>query len=269
MDCIDKFLQDIHAQRFYSGTLINPTRFFILAAILKNDKLLPKVSKREIETVVYRYYADNPTVAARHPRLEIRNIAKYGISVIKDEVKAALATWQSEAEEQFLTADLTYIHLDIEEGVDYSSDIDYLWMVVEELFRKTYHIDFPEISPIEGVDTDLSTFGQGAFRSHLMEEMQYCVCCDEYNINKLYAVHILPDHLSEDSSSREAIDNGLLLCYEHAQEYLHKRFYFASSGRIVNISSSLVHKNMRLSLKLLTEERKKHLDCYEKIMKDV
>lgn len=266
MDCIDRFLQDIHAQRFYNGTLINPTRFFILAAILKSGKLPPKKAKREIETIVYRYYADNPLLSARHPRLEIRNIVKYGISVIKEEVKSALETWQSEAEEGFLKVEQTSVCLDIDPEVDYSADVDYLWMVIEEVFKKTYHLDFPSIQPIEGNDTDLIAFGQGTFRSHLMEEMQYCVCCDEYNVKKLYAVHIVPDEISLDQSSREAIANGLLMCYEHAQEYLHKRFYFSPSGRVINCSSSLIHKNMRLGLKLLSDDRKEYLAIYDRFM---
>lgn len=266
MDCIDCFLQDIHSQRFYNGTLINPTRFFVIAAILKNGSLPTKYPKHEIESVVFRYYADNPNIAARHPRLEIRNIVKYGISVIKEEVKAALLTWQTEAEGGFLTTDTTFVHLAIDAEVDYSADVDYLWMVLEELFKKTYHIEFPTITPIEGNDTDLSIFGQGPYRSHLMEEMQYCVCCDEYSVGKLYAIHILPDEYSSDSTSRESISNGLLLCYEHAQEYLHKRFYFSEDGKVVNRSSSLVHRNMRLGIKLLTEERKKYLSMYQEHM---
>ena len=268
MDCIDKFLQDIHAQRFYDGTLINPTRFFIVAALLNSGTLLRKYSKREIETVVYRYYADNPSIASRHPRLEIRNIAKYGLSVIKEELKLALETWQQEATEGILTSDLTSIYVSIDENTDYSADADYLWMVIEELFKKTYHTDFPQILPIEGADTDLVQFGQGAYRNHLMEEVQYCVCCDEYSIKKLHAIHILPDAYSEDTSSREAISNGLLMCYEHAQEYLHGRFYFDVNGRIVNVSSSLVHRNMRLSQTLLTEERKVYLAAYASKLKN-
>ena len=264
MDCIDRFLQDIHSQRFYNGTLINPTRFFVIAAILKGNNLQRKYSKREIESVVYRYFADNTSISSRHPRLEIRNIAKYGVNIIKEEVKNAINTWEEEASEGFLTSDLTSVYLDIESNADYSADVDYLWMVIEELFKKTYHLEFPTFLPIEGEDTDLKYFGQGAFRNHLMEEMQYCVCCDEYNINKLHAVHILPDALSEDITSRESISNGLLLCYEHAQEYLHKRFFFDSSGRIVNLSSSLVHRNMRLSRKLMTKERQEYLDAYMK-----
>lgn len=259
MDCIDKFLQDIHSQRFYNGTLINPTRFFMMAALLKGGTLKRKYSKREIETIIYRYFADNPIISARHPRLEIRNIAKYGIAIIKDELKSALTTWEEEATGKFLHADLTTIYLDIDENTDYSADVDYLWMVIEELFKKTYRLDFPTILPIEGLDSDVCTFGQGAYRNHLMEEVQYCVCCDEYNLKKLHAVHILADHLSDEEESRESISNGLLLCYEHAQEYLHGRFYFDENGRVVNISSSLVHKNMRLSQKLLTEERKYYL----------
>ena len=264
MDCIDRFLQDIHSQRFYNGTLINPTRFFILAAMLKGDNLRQKYSKREIESIVYRYYADNTIISSRHPRLEIRSITKYGINIIKEEVKNALSTWEEEASEGFLTSDLTSIFLDIENGVDYSADIDYLWMVIEELFKKTYHFEFPTFLPINGEDTDLNFFGQGAFRNHLMEEMQYCVCCDEYNIKRLHAVHILPDELSKDTTSRESISNGILLCYEHAQEYLHKRFFFDSNGKIVNLSSSLVHRNMRLSRKLMTKERQEFLEAYMK-----
>lgn len=267
MDYIDKLLQDIHAQRFYDGTLINPTRFFMLAAMLRSGTLLPKYSKREIESTVYRFYADNPNIACRHPRLEIRNITQYGLSVIKDELKLALETWQQEATEGAVIADLTSVYLNIDPSADYRADTEYLWMVIEELFKKTYHLSFPQILPIEGEDTDLIRFGQGAYRNHLTEEMQYCVCCDEYNQKKLYAIHILPDADSQDPASRESISNGLLLCYEHAQEYLHKRFYFHENGKIVNVSSSLVHRHMRLSQTLLTDRRKAYLAAYASKMK--
>lgn len=266
MDCIDRLLQDIHSQRFYNGTLINPSRFFMLATIFKAGQLHKKYPKREIETAIYRYYVDNPAIASRHPRIEIRNLAKHGISVIKDELKSALDTWAEESSEGVLHSDLTHIHLDIDDA-DYSADAEYLWMVLEELFKKTYRMEFPALQPILGDDKDLEVFGQGAYRNHVMEEIQYCVCCDEYDSKKLYAVHILPDELSEDLISRESIANGLIMCYEHAQEYLHKRFRFNSAGRIVNLSSSLVHKNMRLSQRLLTDERTYYLSKYEEIIK--
>lgn len=266
MDCIDKLLQDIHSQRFYNGTLINPTRFFMLGTIFKAGQLYKKYPKREIETAVYRYYVDNPTIASRHPRIEIRNLAKHGISVIKEELKSALDTWTEESTEGVLYSDLTYIHLKIDDA-DYSADAEYLWMVLEELFKKTYHMEFPTLQPILGEDTDLNVFGQGAYRNHVMEEIQYCVCCDEYDSKRLYAVHILPDELSEDRVSRESISNGLIMCYEHAQEYLHKRFYFNSAGRIENLSSSLVHRNMRLSQRVLSDERISYLRKYEEKMK--
>ena len=88
------------------------------------------------------------------------------------------------------------------------------------------------------------------------------VCCDEYDSKRLYAIHILPDELAEDRVSRESISNGLIMCYEHAQEYLHKRFYFNSAGRIENLSSSLVHRNMRLSQRVLSDERISYLRKY-------
>ena len=263
MDCIDRFLQDIHAQQFYKGTLINPTRFFLLDAFLRDGELRKRYSRREVETLVYRYYADNTAIATRHPRVEIRNIAKHGITIIREEVKLALETWVEEAVENFISFDSSYIYLEIDSSVDYSADVDYLRMVVEELFSKTYGLEFPKLAEICGIDTDVVAFGQGAYRSHLMEEMQYCVCCDEYNIKKLHAVHILPDALSENKHSREATANGLIMCYEHAQEYLHQRFYFNSSGKIVNLSSSLIHRSMRLGQKILTAERQVYLSLYE------
>ncbi len=266
MDCIDRLLKDIHSQRFYNGTLINPTRFFVLATIFKAGQLYKKYSKREIETAIYRYYTDNPAIASRHPRIEIRNLPKHGISVIKEELKSALDTWSEESTEGILHSDFMHIYLDIDDS-DYTADAEYLWMVIEELFKKTYHIEFPALQPIFGDDTDLDVFGRGAYRNYVMEEIQYCVCCDEYDSKRLYAVHILPDELSEDPLSRKKIANGLIMCYEHAQEYLHKRFYFNSSGRIVNLSSSLVHKNMRLSQRLLTDERTHYLGMYEEKIK--
>lgn len=262
MDSIDNFLQDIHCQQFYDGTLINPSRFFLIAALLQENKLKRIYSKREIETVIYRYYADNPSLASRHPRVEIRNIIKYGISIIKEELCAALEIWQKEASKNFLIGDLNNIYIDIDDTMDYSADIDYLWMVLDELFKKTYHIKFPCIPPIEGIDTDITIFGKGIYRNHLMEEMQYCVCCDEYDSNKLTAIHIVPDDITKNKNDRESIANGLLMCNEHAQEYLHKRFYFNDNGKIINLSSSLVHSNMRLGRGLLTEKRKHYLTWY-------
>ena len=176
---------------------------------------------------------------------------------IKEELQAALEIWDKESKNHSIRFDLTHIWVDLSPN-DVDS-IPYIKMVLEELFKKVFHINYPRIQEVIGTDNDIYTFGSGAYKNHLTAEMQYCVCCDEYALTNLVAVHIVADKDSQDSKSRDDTSNGLLMCKEHAQEYLHGRFYFDENGKVVNIKSCLVQKNMRLGVKLLTPERRKYL----------
>lgn len=263
MDIIDIFIQDLYAQMFYNGTFINPTRFFIIAALIQDGEFKKCYTRQEIEKVVFEFYADNDDIAKRHPRNEIRNIKKHGIDIIKEELQVALDNWVSEAKSDFLSFDLKNIYLKVNGG--HSEDIPYVQMILEELFNKTFHCTFPFIGLIVGEDQNIDVFGNGPYKNHLTAEMQYCVCCDEYNLERLVAVHILCDKDSAINDSRIDVNNGLLMCREHAQEYLHGRFYFNEQGKVVNVSSCIIQKNMRLGRTLLTEKRKKYLkEAYKK-----
>lgn len=263
MDIIDVFVQDLYAQMFYNGTFINPTRFFIVAALIKHGEFKNCYTRQEIEKDIFDFYADNDDIAKRHPRVEIRNIKRYGIDIIKDELQVALENWVSEARSDFLRYDLKNIYLKVE--ADHSSDMPYIQMILEEFFNKTFHCQFPAVGIIIGDDQNIETFGSGTFKNHLSAEMQYCVCCDEYNLDRLVAVHILSDEESLIKDSRTDVNNGLLMCREHAQEYLRGRFYFDEQGKVVNVSSCLIQKNMRLGRALLTEKRKMYLqEAYKK-----
>lgn len=257
MDTVDIFIQDLHSQMFYNGTFINPTRFFLLSAIIMDGDFKPCYNKCELERVVYAYYADNDYIAKRHPRAEIRNLKKYGISIIKEEVKLALENWVNEAKSDLITYDLKNVFVKCDKS--YANDITYVQMVIEELFKKTFHCDYPSVGEIKGEDTNIDLFGVGPYKNHLTADMQYCVCCDDYRLNNLVAVHILSDAESQLKKSREDVNNGLIMCKEHAQEYHYGRFYFSPEGKVINVSSCLIQRNMRLGRFLLTEERKTYL----------
>lgn len=267
MDIIDQIIGELYSQSFYEGSMMNPTRFFILDFLYADGKLHPKYKLSEICYHAYCLYCDNQSIASRHANVQIRNLQKYGLEVIKGEVLSSIKDWIDDAPKSIISFDNSHLYLEpfFEPNMD---DVDYLKEVAEDHFKKVFKMPFPRIKEPTGIDTDIEVFGKGPYFKHLLSEMQYCVCCDEYHIDKLVAVHILEDSKSLNiNESRLSNDNGLVMCSVHAQEYLHGRFYFDSRGKVVNRSSSLINKNMRIGVSLLTEKRKAFLKEKEELEK--
>ncbi len=254
MDIIDSLISNLYEQSFYNGTMINPTRFFILHYIASNETLRAKYSLLEIFYYVYCLYSDNPEIAHRHPNIEIRNILKYGSTPIKQEVIQAIKNWIDDSSRSVILLEGNNLIINMDE-TNYSDDLSYLKIVIEQHFKNTYHVNFPKFMPITGSDLDIHSFGKGPYRNRVLYDMQYCVCCDEYRLDKLSAVHILNDNESPLKESREDRNNGVILCDIHAEEYLHNRFKFNEKGKIINISSSFIQRHMRISDKLLNSKR--------------
>lgn len=258
MDIIDRLINGLYEQSFYNGTIINPTRFFILHYISCLSNLVPCFNLSDVSYYVYCLYADNPEIAVRHPNVEIRNILKYGSSPVKDEVVQAIKNWNDDTDSLVISCDTRHIRLHYLDE-EFSNDLAYLQTVIEEHFKNTFHISFPKKLCACGNDNDITVFGKSSFRNHVLFDMQYCVCCDACNLNDLVAVHILQDDESENVDSREDKNNGLIMCSLHAEEYLHKRFSFDDKGKMINHSSSFVQKNMRLGIGILSAKRREYL----------
>lgn len=245
------WIQDLMTQKFLDTDI---TRIIMVYALLERN--LPKqVCKVEIVEFIYRVYIENQELSEKHPDIRIRNIKRYGIYDIKYILDKALKEWMNNSKNKSLLYDDRYIYLafDSEEKI-----IDKTKKIVNMLAKKysPCPFDMPKILNPEDAkdDTDLLRFGKGPFRNRVFEDMQYCPLCEEIDIDNLYAVHILP---SEYCNSDELIDknNGLILCEDHAKEYIKGNFYFDERGFVKNNDSNLIVSGMHLSLAIKTKKR--------------
>ena len=110
-------------------------------------------------------------------------------------------------------------------------------------------------------DNDIESFGKGKFRDLVLSDMQYCIVCDECDINSLYAVHVLPSSLCENESQMVDVNNGILLCREHAKAYLNGEFYFDERGRACSVKDPKDFLGIRLSMAIF-KPRKKYIEDY-------
>lgn len=261
----DLWMQDIMTQKFLDS---DATRIIMLYAIT-NKGMKNIYKKREILEFIYRTYSDNKEVANINPDIKIRNIHRYGLLDIKGILNNAIEEWKSYAKNNILSSDERYIYINVYEE-DLNSLTLYTTRLCKMLEKKYFNI---EIAPPKEVsvtecrnDKDLNSFGKSLYRNRVFEDIQYCPLCEETHIENLYAVHILPEEFCEDF---EVVDkyNGLIMCKEHAIEYLQKRFMFNELGFVENINSKLVDKRMHLSLEVKNKQRRNYIQRYYEIMK--
>jgi len=131
MDIIDKLINGLYEQEFYNGTIINPTRFFILHYISSMKSLVHRYDISDISYYVYCLYADNPELAGRHPNVEIRNVLRYGSSPIKQEILNAVKNWNDDSKQSAILCDSCHLWIPFSDD-EYSDDLEYLKTVIEE-----------------------------------------------------------------------------------------------------------------------------------------
>ncbi len=256
----DLWMQDIMTQKFLDS---DATRIIMLYAI--TNKGIKKIYKKiEILEFIYRTYSDNKELANINPDIKIRNIHRYGLLDIKGILNNAIEEWKSYAQNGVLNSDERYIYLNICEE-DLNSLTLYTKRLCKMLEKKYFDI---EITPPKDVsivecrnDSDLNSFGKSLYRNRVFEDVQYCPLCEETHIENLYVVHILPEEFCEDF---EVIDknNGLIMCKQHAIDYLQKKFLFNELGFVENIKSNIVDERMHLSLEIKNKERRNYIRRY-------
>lgn len=264
-----KFIEDIMSQNYNIGTYYNATRFFIIFAIIKDNILRNKILISELAEYVFDAYCANPVPASRNSNLDIQKIPKFGIDAIYDDISDALMDWQQDAPNGLLTFDSKQVFLECNSA----ELIDKLNRILPLLFRKTFGIDFnfPQ-NPNNMVDCstdDIDIFGNGIFKAKALKEYQHCILCDNSEFDELRVVRILKkkDGLLQSESSN--LDNMLIMCKEHAIEYMEGKFNFNESGRVENIASKSLSNQMRIDIKYKSKERmdfvKRKLSAISKI----
>ena len=115
-------------------------------------------------------------------------------------------------------------------------------------------------------DDNLQIFGKSIYRNRVFEDMQYCPLCEEVDTEQLQVVHIVPARYC--LSDEEIFDknNGLIMCREHAIDYLQGKFHFLENGFVKNINSDIVSEKMHLAISVKTRKRREFLEKYCRIV---
>lgn len=250
MKTANELYQDIMLQKFSVGSYFNPSRYFILYLMVKDGVLYPKYNINDIALGLFELYSVNQDIAKRHPKLEIRNAPFFGLKAFFDEVKEALYDWKKDATNNTVVFDGKALLFDVD--IMDSSIAMHIQTVLKVLLLKNFGIKTmknPNCDCSNLDDTCIDIFGKCEYRNKLFADAQYCVLCDEVGEKSLYAVHILPRKYSTIEEANDS-NNGLLMCREHAIDYIAEKFYFDDRGRVVNLSAESVCEGMRLPIKI-------------------
>ena len=261
----DAWIKDIMTQKFLNSDL---SRLIMLRAFTEEEKICDIYRKARILEYMYRVYSDYPQTSIINPDARIRNIHRYGISDIKYILEKALEEWKGYAANDILLFDDRYIYLkDI--GDDKKELGKVTRQVCDMLATKYFSIRLLEPMQLDeyecAQDTNTETFGVSLFRNRVFEDIQYCPLCEEVQIDKLRAVHILPAKYCDSSDEFLDKNNGMIFCKEHAEEYLSGKFWFKESGFIKNNGSQIVSEQMHLSIRVKNKKRRKYIMKNEKL----
>ena len=254
----DKWYKDIMSQRYQCDNFYDPTKLFIILSFTENNVLKEKYTIKEITKFVYRYYISNMDIAKHNFNIIVRNINKYGINDLIPIVISSINQWIREQKNDSISMFDTYIKLNLE-----SYDEEALKLtrtIAKTLFQKYYKTNLNEIPDYSEVllmnDIDLDTFGKSNIKQLIFEDIQYCPLSEETNTENLYVVHLFTKEDGANDMEFLNKENLMLFSKNIALDYNNKRFYFDEFGRVININSDEVNNKMRLSINLMSSERK-------------
>ncbi len=254
----DKWYKYIMLQRYQCDNFYDPTKLFIILSFTESNVLKEKYTIKEIAKYVYRYYISNIEIAKHNFNIIVRNINKYGIEDLIPVVISSINQWIREQKNNSITLFDNYIKLNLE---SYDSEtLKLTRTIAKTLFQKYYKTQLKELTDYSNVlllnDYDINTFGKSELKQLIFEDIQYCPLSEETNVDNLYVVHLFSKEDGANDLEFLNKDNLMLLSENVAKDYINKKFYFDEFGRVVNISSENVSNKMRLSINLMTNERK-------------
>lgn len=263
-----KWFNDILAQSYPNNNYCDPTKIFLVLAMTESGSLKEYYSIHELSTYVYRYYLANYEVASRNFSTVIRNINKYGIDDIAPIVLDTIRQWIKEQINGSIALNDSTLLLNLEE---YSAEtLELTRTMMSTLYQKYYENNLQPIFDYSSLrelnDLDLNEFNATKIRDLIFEDLQYCPLTEDTNRENLYAFHLFLSKEGASETDRTSKDNLLLLSKELAQDYIDGKFYFNDLGKVINISSSHIIDGMRLSIGLLTKERKRYILLHNKAL---
>ena len=232
---------------------------------LKSHNYIIDTDINTLSKFIYRFYIDQPDIAAKSSNLIIRGLRNYNYFDLIPYLNEILDSWTKQgcgvisydgtnvkANIALLDNEQVRILNDVTNAVfeqHFNDVIKYNPSIDEELV-------LAQKSFIHGdMDTYIKILNDGRFRNRAFEKINYCACCDDADYASLRALHINPCKSFYDP------DNSIVLCEQHAKLYLSGNFRFSKSGKIILLKNNeLLDKRMHLSRRFLDKANIQYFD---------
>lgn len=233
------------------------SKILLIFYILKENGFNKENSIVHLNEYIYRFYIDNPDLAKLHPSVIVNSISHYGIKDLIPFTKQALEEWKNDFNDGCLSYNDMYFSVSIN---DMDEDtLKYTYNVAQMLYTKATGKNFDYTDEIEKIEEyNLEIINNSRMKNRVLEDIQYCVCCDE--LNDLYIINI--------SNNEEYLTNKfnyVPVCKKHYELFKQGYYNFNTNGYINIIKTSeILHNKMHISNSVLNENRKSILQNEKK-----
>lgn len=252
-------------QKFLNSDI---TRLLMINSMICDGALRGVCRKSDIMEYIYRVYTDYEDVRKINPDSRIRNIKRYGIADVRDILDMALTEWKNYANNNCLLDDDRFVYIqDIDDELEMGK---YTQQVVTMLSKKYFGLEIKKPISLDVSkcrdDNNLQEFGKSIYRNRVFEDIQYCPLCEEVDTEQLYVVHIMPAKYCTSDDNILDKNNGLIMCHDHAIDYIDGKFCFRENGFVKNINSDSVSERMHLAITVKNKYRREYIKKYSEIL---
>lgn len=249
------WLKEIMSLSVPKLTQKDPTKVLLIYYFLENDGFNRTCLISDVNKYIYRFYIDNQDIAKKHPSIVINNISHYGTNDILFFTKQALGEWKNDFKDGCLEYDDENIFVTIK---DINEDtLIYTKNIADMLYQKftnnvyNYDVNLTELKEIRNFD--LEKINKSRLKNRVLEDIQYCVCCDEEN-------DLMIINLSNDANGIIDKNNYVTVCKKHYELFLNGYFKFNDIGYIIiNKTSKELNEKMHISNFILNNKRREYL----------
>lgn len=257
---ISDYYSELMKQSFNDSKGYNYTPLAIML-FLKANRFYFKTDLYILSQYIYRFYADNSIFAKQSSSVILKNINHYYVIDLTEYIREQLMIWMRNGN-GVICFDGENVYIDESFSNLEESEISLLSKVIETMcIRKLDQmIEYDPSLPIYLKKTNINQMSyekyiellnKTNFPKRAFEEINYCPCCEETNMNELQ-----PTHLKFDSDLDDP-NNSIVLCKEHSKLYFNKFFVFDKNGKInIIIKDFALDNRMHLNSKLVKLKKK-------------
>lgn len=263
---IKKYISEIMRQDFSDINTPDLFKLGLLSLIREHDYILDNIPIHQIQKYIYRYIIDNKKLYINNSNDIVNNIESYYSMDLNGMVLNCITEW-IEVGAGILSLSKNYKYISTMLTTLTPKEHNYLDLVTKNIFGKfsenlvlyknSIMNELESIYSVNNGDELIFKINNSRLRNRVIENIKYCMCCDEINLSELLVVPIVKDI---DFKYVYTSENSIVLCKEHYDMYHVGFFLFDSNGNIIiNQKNLKLDSRMRISRNLLTDIRKESL----------